>query len=190
MKRNNLYIVFAFITLISVFASCNKKVEVPEPEEQELITTVKLNVTNAKGFNQSFSYRVENGFETPTPGLVTKDSLILDTNTSYNVEIQVLNEKENPAENITSEVIAEKDEHLFLYESNPTSGAGSIAITDGSKDNAGKPFNHTVGFKTTASGTGTMTVTLKHQPTDKAAATPAAAGGETDMQAVFNVRIR
>lgn len=182
-----------FISLLSMFvvAACNKtKVEAPQPEEQELITTVRLNISNTEGFNKSFSYHVENGFETPTPGLVVKDSLILDTNGIYSVDLQLLNEKQNPAQNVTSEVIAEKDEHLFLYESTPAEGAGSIIVRDGSIDNAGKPFNQTVKFVTSGAGNGTLTITLKHQPTDKAAKTTKDAGGETDMQAVFNVRIR
>lgn len=192
MSTKNISILFTAILSVSMFfTSCKKdEVENPDAEEQELITTVKLTVTNDNGFNQTFSYKVENGFETPTPGLVTKDSIILDANTSYNVEINLLNENETPAENITSEVIAENHHHLFLYESDPSSGAGSVSFSDGDKDEDGLPFNQKIKFTTGNAGTGALTATLKHEPTNKAAATPAAAGGETDMEAVFNVRIK
>lgn len=180
--------VFAFATL---FTACKKdKVEHPDAHEHELITTVKLVVTNSDGFNQTFSYKVEHGFETPTPGQITKDALVLAPNTTYDVEINLLDEHEEPGENVTAEVISESEHHLFLYESDPASGAGSIAFSGGSLDTDGKPFNQKIKFTTGDAGTGKLTAILKHVPTDKTATTSAAAGGETDMEAVFDVQIK
>lgn len=187
---NKILIAFTFIALL--FAACTKPddVENPQPVEQELITTVQLHVTGDSGFDKTFSYKVENGFGSTTQGNVSIDSIILAPGTIYDVEVKVLNEKESPAEDITEEVLEEKDEHLFLFVSAPSSGAGSITTQNGSKDNNNKPFNQVVEFHTGSNGTGALTVTLKHEPTNKDVTDPAAAGGETDAEAVFPVLIR
>lgn len=190
---NNNIIKYATIaTLAAVsFTACKKdKVATPTPVEQELITTVKLVVSDGAGFNKTFVYKVENGFGSTSQGTVTKDSVLLAPNKTYNVEVQLLNEKTSPTTDETVEVKNENTEHLFLYQSSPATGAGSVAFSDGSKDDKGNAFNQTGKFKTDATGNGTLTVTLKHQPTNKAATTPDAAGGETDVEAVFNVKLQ
>lgn len=175
-----------------VFTACKKEpiINNPSPVEQELITTVRLKVTNNAGFNKTFNYKVDNGFGSATKGTVTIDDLVLSPDMEYNVAVEVWNEAETPAENITEEVIAESHHHLFVLESNPNTGAGSVTISNGSKDNEGQPLNQTAVLKTGAIGTGTFTVTLKHEPTNKSANTADAAGGETDAQAIFPVKIQ
>lgn len=191
MKNNIIkYATIAALAAVS-FTACKKdKVATPTPVEQELITTVKLIVTDGAGFNKTFVYKVENGFGSTSQGTITKDSVLLMPNKSYNVEVQLLNEKSSPAEDVTAEVKNENTEHLFLYQSNPASGAGSLVFSDGNKDDNGNAFNQTGKFKTDAAGNGTLTITLKHQPTNKAATTPDAAGGETDVEAIFNVKLQ
>ena len=157
--------------------------------EQELITTLKLNVTGDGGFSRSFVYKIENGFGNTTQGTVTIDTIALAPHTTYNVALEVLNEKESPAEDITAEILDESEDHLFLFLSEPISGSGSITPTDGNKDDAGKPLNQSVKFTTGNAGTGSLTVYLLHAPTDKDGATPTASGGETDIEAMFPVRI-
>lgn len=192
MKRYRI-IKFTALTLILTgsLAACRKDdtVENPEPVEQELITTMKLVVTNSAGFNKSFVYKVENGFGSGQSNIHI-DDIVLTPATEYDVEIQMLNEKETPAEDITEEIKTENTEHLFIYQSVPATGAGSIAISDGNLDDQGKAFNQKVKFTTGAAGTGALTITLKHEPVDKAATTPDAAGGETDAEAVFPVKIQ
>lgn len=181
------------LTLImtGTLAACRKDdaVENPEPVEQELITTMKLVVTNSAGFNKSFVYKVENGFGNGQ-SITQIDNIELAPATAYDVEILMLNEKETPAEDITEEVKAESQDHLFLYQSAPATGAGSVGVSDGNLDADGKAFNQKVKFTTGGAGNGTLTITLKHEPVDKAATTPDAAGGETDAEAVFPVKIQ
>lgn len=179
----------AVLLMATTFVACEKKqtIENPEPVEQELITTVQLVVINENVSVDSFIYKVDNGFGSSSQGNVTINDVKLKPNTEYKVQVYVLNEAETPAENITEEVIQESHHHLFVYESSPVTGSGSIAFSEGSKDDEGEPFNQTIKFKTGDAGNGTLTVTLKHEPTDKTATTPAAAGGETDAQAVFPV---
>ncbi len=192
MKSN--IIKFSFITVLATlsFTACKKdKVTTPEPVEQELITTVRLKVTKLDDMSiKTFTYKVENGFGSTTQGTVTIDSIILSANKEYNVEVELLNEKENPAEDVTKEVKEESNEHLFIYQSNPTTGNGSIGFGMGNKDGNGNPLNQTIKFLTAGAGKGAITVTLKHEPTNKAATTPDAAGGETDVEATFPVRLQ
>lgn len=172
-------------------ASCKKPaVNNPQPVEQELITTIRLVVTNNTGFNKTFNYKVDNGFGSTMPGNIQSDSLELQKDTEYDVEIQVWNEAKTPPENITTEVLAESNDHLFFLSGSPATGAGSIQFSNGSKDDAGQPFNQRIRFNTGAAGYGYIMVTLKHNPVNKNAATADQAGGETDAQAEFGVALQ
>lgn len=173
----------------STFAisACQTGGEPAIPVEQELITTVKLLVTDNAGFNKTFAYKVENGVSATTPGAVTKDDVVLAPNGEYNVEVQLWNEKTSPAENITEEVIAESSAHLFLFESTP---ASVLTFVNGSKDAANMPFNQRVVFKTGEAGNGELRVVLKHNPTNKAAQKADDAGGETDVDVNFLVKLQ
>jgi len=176
-------------TIATTFSAC-KKDDPPTPVEQELITTLRLDVSGENGFSKSFSYKIENGFGGGLGGIIQIDTLRLAPELTYQVSARVLNEKENPVEDITTEVIAERDEHLFLYHSAPATGAGSITFSNGSTDGQSRPFNQTIIFSTGTSGTGTLTVHLIHAPSDKSGSTPGETGGETDVEAVFPVVIQ
>lgn len=180
-----------FLGASLAFTACKKpEVNNPTPVEQELITTVKLIVKNNAGFNKTFSYKVDNGFSSGTQGNVAIDDVVLSPETEYDVTVEVWDESKTPAENITEEVIAESHHHLFVFESNPATGAGSLSFSNGSLDDEGHPFNQSIHIKTGALGTGSLTVTLKHEPTNKEAATAAQTGGETDAEAVFPVKLQ
>lgn len=191
--KNTRNILIALFTSVVLFSACSKSdddiIENPGVNEEELITTVNLIITNNSGFNQTFTYKVDNGIGSsdPTPPVI--DDVMLDANTIYNVELQILNEAESPAENVTEEILEENLAHLFLFESAPASGAGSITFSNGNTDDNGEPLNQTLIFTTDAAGDGQLTVTLKHEPVDKNATTPASAGGETDAQAIFPVKL-
>lgn len=177
---------------VATFSSCSKdKVETPNPDEQELITTLRLDLTPASGgATQQFVYKVENGMGSSTPGTIRIDTIKLAPVTTYNAVIVVLNEKAQPVQDVTGEVISEKDEHLFFLAGSPATGAGSVSTSGGSVDGAGKPFNQAFTLTSGAAGSGSFTITLIHEPTDKNATTAAAAGGETDAEGTFPVRIQ
>lgn len=180
-----------FLSASIILTACKKpEVTNPTPVEEELITTVRLVVTNNSGFNKTFSYKVENGIGSATQGTVTIDDVVLAPETEYDVVVEVLDETKTPVENVTEEVIAESHHHLFVFESTPASGNGSVSFHNGNKDDEGQPLNQTLQFKTGPAGTGSLTVTLKHEPTNKNATTLDAAGGDTDAQAIFPVKIQ
>lgn len=188
MKYLNTKTITAVILTSIFFMACKQK-DTPIPEEQELITTLKLNVTGNGGFSKVFVYKIENGFGSTTQGTVHIDTLKLAPSTTYDVVVTLYNEKADPIEDITAEVLDECDVHLFLYNSTPASGNGSISTSNGNLDNNGKPFNQTVNLTTGGAGTGQLQVNLMHQPTNKMGTTPATSGGETDVEAIFPVVI-
>ncbi len=177
-----------------LFAASCKKDEVTNPTpgpEPELITTLRLEARNVNtGFSQTFTYKVESGFGSSTLEGLQIDTVKLEPNTKYGFTLTVLNEKASPAEDITEEIKEEKDEHLFLYQSSPTTGAGSLTFSNGIKDNKGLPFNQIISALSGEAGSGKLTITLKHEPTNKEATSPDAAGGETDLEAVFPVVLK
>lgn len=186
-----IYSIFAIAALATSFTAC-KKDPVTEPvvTEEELITTVRLIVTDSNNVSTTFVYKVDNGFGSTTQGTIVIDTVKLAPGYTYNYTLQVLNESEVPAEDITEEVIEEKDEHLFFLASNPATGAGSVMMSDGNKDNQNLPLNQAGKLTTSVAGSGTLTVTLLHEPTDKNGNSTAATGGSTDAEAVFPVLIQ
>jgi heme/copper-type cytochrome/quinol oxidase subunit 2 len=180
--------------LLLTFASCKKDDKTPAPVEQELITTVKLSVvpiaSNALPF--VFTYKVENGFNNTTPGTIQIDTVRFLAGITYSVYVDVYNEKANPVDTTTNEIVAERNAHLFFYVSTPATGAGSVALVagSGSKDFNGNPFNRELQMTAGSAGAGKLRVLLIHEPTNKAAETPDAAGGETDVDVTFPVIIR
>ena len=178
------------ILFAGIISSCNKKTDPPTPDEQELITTIKIQVIEEfSSFVQTFEYKVENGFG-GAGGTVKIDTLKLKPDTKYDAVLTVLNEKATPAEDITKEIIEESNAHLFLMKSEPTSGNGSISVGQGNKDKDGNPLNQTFKLTTATSGKGTFRIALLHQPIDKKATVVENAGGETDLDAIFPVLIQ
>jgi hypothetical protein len=190
MNKNIIIAAFTFASVI-LFTACEKeKVNNPLPVEEELITTLVLNISDsATGSQQSFAYKVDNGFGTD-PMIFTVDTIKLAPEKSYKVTVSLLNEHIIPSEEVTQEIIDENTEHIFMYTSNPKSGAGSITASNGNKDDNGKPFNQVVTFTTGAAGDGFLAATLIHQPTQKESPAVTNVGGETDAEAIFPVLIQ
>jgi hypothetical protein len=186
MKKLSVLSMATMVAFTALMASC-KKNDPPKPDEQELITTVKIQVLEEfSSFEQTFEYKVENGFG-GSGGTIKIDTLKLKPNTKYNAVLTVLNEKANPVEDITTEIIEESNDHLFLFSSTPNTGAGSVSATNGNKDKNGAPLNQTFTLNTNATGNGKFQVVLLHEPSNKNAIIISAAGGETDLDATFPV---
>lgn len=189
MKFNILKSATLIVSLSALLFSCKKDdKDPPKPSEQELITTLRVQLSNTSlGFSKTFVYKVENGFGSSSLGNLQIDTLKLKANTTYDVVLTVLNEKENPVEDITAEILEKDDEHLFFVASEPANGAGSVAVTMGNKDRNGAPLNQTFKLSTAELGSGKMTVWLIHEPANKNATSFSGIGGETDLQAIFPV---
>ena len=180
------------VALTVVFAvGCKKDDDTPAPtpsgggghqHEEEVITTLILSFVDTAGVQPSVQYAFRDpdgdGGNAPTQ----HDTIRLVANTYYNATVQLLNEAETPAEDITLEVQNEDDEHLFCYA--PSNTNVSIVRTD-------SDGTYEVGIMsrwfTGAMATGETTVTLKHQPGVKDGT---CAPGDTDIEVTFITEIQ
>lgn len=174
------------LVLLSLFSlwlgACKKDDEKPVTET-ELITTVRLTFTNpVSGVSSTFNWKDADGDGGQAP---VADQINLSQLITYTVSVSVLDESKNPAEDITEEIEAEKDEHLFVF---TPSGISGFTMTATDVDSQGKPVGLTATAVSTNPGTGSLRVVLKHEP-DKNAADPGATG-DTDVEATFPVVIQ
>ena len=186
MKKINLLLVMGVCSMLFI-TSCKKDDPIIENEE-ELITTLIYTLTQeAGGDSVVLSFEDLDGDGAITP-IITGGTL--GANTIYNGSLQLLNESVNPAEDITVEVQEEAEEHQFFFQNN-ISGL-SIAYTD--EDENGHPIGLSSKITTTGSGSGTITVTLRHEPIKTAAGVSNGgitnADGATDIEVTFNVVVQ
>jgi hypothetical protein len=176
----------AATALVMTFSACSKDDdEVPEADENELITRVSFKFTNAANANDvaTVTWTDPDG-EGGKPATI--GTLTLKPNTTYNYEIsEVLNETATgDGRNVLSEINEESDEHLWVYKALP---ANTLTITRTDKDKN----NVEIGLKgtavTSAAATGTLQTILRHQPDSK---NGTEAPGSTDFDATFPVKIQ
>ncbi len=168
-----------------------KKEDEPEPNDNELITTVTLSLTKAGSTTPvTITFKDIDG-----PGgaaaTITPATLALDANAAYTTKLRFLNESVTPAEDITEEVeMKESDEHQVYYAA--ASGL-NLVFSKPNADKNGKPLGTTGTITTIAASTGTLTVTLKHKPLKENPAktdSDPITKGETDIEVTFPVSIK
>jgi hypothetical protein len=169
IKMSLSLLTMAFIT----FSACKKKEEV---SEQENINVLKIKIGGA-----IYTWSDIDGAGGALPKI---DTIRLTPNGSFVADLTVQDGSTNPAKDFTPEIIAEKDEHLFIYK--PV--GVNLTVSDLSKDSKGKNFGQMATFKTAAASSGTLQILLKHLA-DKAAPDPSKTG-ETDLDVVFPVVIK
>jgi hypothetical protein len=179
-----------FLPLILIFilstSSCSKDDEsTPEPvNEEELITTLEVTLMNNDLSSiVKLTMKDLDGDGPNAPVITVSGNLI--SGTSYDGVVKVLNESEFPPEDITLEVEEEDLEHQFFF----TVGGGLDVTTSYSNfDSAGNNLGTELKLEAGSVSNGTLTVTLRHEPA-KPNTGLADAGGETDIEATFNVSI-
>ncbi len=185
-KRNPIHIaLFSLLLNATLFTVSCKDEEVDAEEENELITTVKLNFTSG-GTTQSFKYSDPDGDGGKAP---TVDAITLKPNTTYTLTVEVLDESKMPVSNITEEVKEESDEHLFVYTPTPSN---LLTYTYGDKDANNFGIGITGSAKTNTAGTGKLKVQLRHQPpiNGKASKDGTPTPGSDDINIDFNVTVQ
>ncbi len=174
-----------FLLLAVVFFSqCDT--EEPEAEnEEELITTLTMTFSAPGADDVVFELYDADGDGPIAP---VYEIGTLAANTSYSVEIEVLNEEEN--ENITEEILEEDEEHQFFFQ---ISNGLNLNFAYDDIDGGGNPIGVSSIFTTGEASTGDFIVTLRHEPSKDAEGVANGnidnAGGETDIQATFDVII-
>ncbi|NNE27257.1 MAG: type 1 periplasmic binding fold superfamily protein [Saprospiraceae bacterium] len=174
---------FYYILILGllVFTSCNDDdVMIENPEE--LITTVRLSLNNGNGTVSIFTFRDLDGDGGNEPTIAAPK---LTANTTYTGNITFVNETEDPQENITEEIEEEDLEHQIFYSINGADASLSYLDTDPE----GNPVGLSIEFVTGEASSGTLVVTLKHEPVKDAAGVAEGditnAGGETDIEVTF-----
>jgi hypothetical protein len=171
------------LALVVFAASCDKENNV-DPNEGELITTLKISLLEqGTPTPQVFIFKDIDGpgGQAPTPF----DSIIINANKTYSVSVQFLNEAVSPVDDITLEVNAESDDHQVYYESSTP----ALTVTNLNNDANGLPLGITSNWTTGSVSKGTMKITLKHKPGEKAAG-DLVSKGETDLEVGFGVRVK
>ena len=193
-KVKNILLKFILSGLVfSIAVACKKDDNDPakpvNPNETELVTTVKLIIapTSNPSAEMYASYRDLDGDGGNAPII---DTIRLDANTEYNVQVLVLDETKNPVDTISKEIEEEKNAHQFFY-----SKIGSYNLTttyldfDGNNVPVGLSIklNTTTGF---TEKTNKYQVVLKHQPDLKPTSGNGDASlGETDLEVYFPILI-
>lgn len=172
---------------ILLFTSCEKD-DPDVPNEEELITTLVYTLTpQGGGTAVEFRFTDLDGDGGNAPVIVNGT---LAANTVYDGVITLLNEAESPAENISEEVQAEAEEHQLFF---AVAGASAtIAYADTDAD--GNPIGLLSTLTSAGASSGTLTITLRHEPNKSAtgvvAGNIANAGGETDIEVTFDVTVQ
>lgn len=91
-------------------------------EHTELITTITLTFTPESGETVTASFSDPDG-DGGASG--TSDPIVLAPNTTYTMTVALLNELEEPAEDVTEEIREEAEEHQFLVYGASVTGPGS-----------------------------------------------------------------
>ena len=108
----------------------------------------------------------------------------LTSGTSYSGSIQWLNEMEDPAEDITEEILEEDDEHQVFFSA---AGVG-MEFVYMDFDGNGNPLGTQFVLAPLGTGSGSVTITLVHEPTKPNDGLDTA-GGEIDIQTTFSVTV-
>jgi len=155
-----------------------------EVNEEEVITTMTVTLSAASLTTVTLESQDLDGDGPDAPMISVSGDLV--ANTTYSGTIVLLNETETPAEDITEEVAEEDDEHQFFF----STGGAVMGTAYSDMDGDGNPVGINFELTTGDAGTGTLQVTLRHEPKKPNDGTLADAGGETDIAQTFSVTVQ
>lgn len=179
------YLKLVSITLFTLlFVACSSDDDAsPEPvNEEEVITTM---IVTLNGPDQVvLTYQDLDGDGPDAETLTVSGAL--SANTTYEGSIRLLNESEEEVEEITEEIEEDDDEHQFFY----TIGTGLDVTTEyADEDENGNPVGLSFTLTTGAASSGSLTFTLRHEPT-KPNDGLENAGGSTDIEKSFDLVVQ
>jgi hypothetical protein len=182
MRKMNLHLVALFVAMVSI-VSCKK--DKVDPNESELITTVRVKLTEKSSGTQSqFEFKDLDGFGGAAPSKF--DEIVLARGKVYDCSLQLLNESKTPADDITLEVAAEGVDHQIYL----TATDALVAVSNLNLDAKGLPLGiSSTWAAATVAGTGTINITLKHKPGVKAAGDLVSVG-DTDFSIDFKLSVK
>lgn len=158
------------------------------PNQEEVITTLLLTFTDTENAANTYELRFTDADgDGGADPVLTGDTL--PAGRAYTLAMRVLDESGSTPDEVTEEIENEAEEHQFFFQ--PSGIDLQVAYAD--TDANGRPVGLINTAITGVAGTGTLTVTLRHEP-NKAAPGVAEgditnAGGETDIEVAFPVVI-
>lgn len=171
------------LLLISISSCNNDDVAIPVNEE-EVITTVRVTLVGG-GSTIVLESKDLDGADGPNDPVISISGNIV-AGTTYTGKTTFLNELVNPAEDITTEVEEEGNDHQIFYQLGSTLGTVTYDDVDANGNPIGIDFTLVTG---NASSGNELTVTLKHLPNKTASGVANGditnAGGATDAEALF-----
>lgn len=181
----------ALVIIGTMFTACDDDDDNPPPpamdNEEEVITTLNYTLISAGGDTVVFSFRDLDGDGGNAPVIMEGT---LDTNTTYSGSVQLWNETETPAEDITIEIRDEDDEHQFFY----TPAGNNVTFSYADMDENNLPVGLLTTVTTAGTGSSTVTITLRHEPDKTAMGVSSGditnAGGETDIEVNFTFAVQ
>ncbi|OWY19786.1 type 1 periplasmic binding fold superfamily protein [Sphingobacteriales bacterium UPWRP_1] len=188
MKNQKSLLPVYLLSVLLLIVSC-KKDDPVIPNEEELITTLVYTLTPVAGGEPAvFTFTDTDGAGGAAP-VVVNDTLT--ANTAYLGSLQLLDETVSPPDDISAEITDEAEAHQFFF----AAEAGlNATVTYADFDGNGRPLGLANTLTTGNVSEGGLTITLRHEP-DKAAAgvadgNIANAGGETDIEVQFTVKVQ
>ena len=176
---------YALLAIPFFYFSCSDDDDAPEPiNEEEVITTMTVTLVNHQNGNDVVTMQTQDlDGDGPNEPVVTVSGP-LSAGTSYSGSIQWLNEMEDPAEDITEEILEEDDEHQVFF-----SASGVVMeFVYMDFDGDGNPLGTQFVLAPISQGDGSLTITLVHEP-NKPNDGLDTAGGEIDIQTTFPVTV-
>lgn len=182
--------VFYALGLSLLLMGCDEDKNRPEPvNEEELITTVKLNFIPQDGGDTLVFSSTDLDGDGAQPPVVVNDTLA--ANTVYEVYASFLNELEQPAEDITVEIVEEGTDHQIFFLIEPEL---NLEFTYQDKDAYQYPIGVHSTFISKEASQGKLNLILRHLPNKSAEGVANGditnAGGETDVEVSFEINIQ
>jgi hypothetical protein len=179
------------IAVCLAMTSCKK--DEPEdpiiPNEEELITTLSYTLEPINGgTNVVLTFQDLDGDGGDAPLISVSGPLT--SGDTYVGQLTLLDETSTPVGDISEEVEEEAEEHQFFFAVDGVDA--SVSYSDSDAD--GNPIGLSSQLVAGAASTGTLQITLRHEPDKNAAGVSDGlitnAGGETDIEVSFDIEIQ
>jgi hypothetical protein len=186
MMNRNTRRALAVVTLLAGVSACGDSTTEPGGEE-EVISRVTLRLTSAGGAVQT-AYIDDADGNGPTAPSAQVGTLTLAKGASYTGSVVFENRLVTPAEDITTEVRAEANQHRVFY----TVTANGVTLTTTDLDGQSRPLGLAftkAAAASAATGAGTVQVQLCHYASITKPASESSCTGDTDIQVTFAIAV-
>ncbi len=186
--------ILSMTALAMVAISCSSDDDAPVViNEEEVITTVQLTLVDTSNPNNTFVLKSTDldGDGPDAPVLSPTTSTVLNQSATYTGTLTFSNETVSPADDITTEILAEALDHQVFF----NNASNIVSFTYNDQDTDGNPLGLNTSFTTTtAVGTGNLVITLRHTPNKTGFGVSGGditnAGGETDIEVTFPIEVQ